>query len=322
MILGIVLLVIGAGWLVEGAARLAYKLKLPKIIVGATVVSLGTTSPETAVSVLAAIKGFSGLSLGNAIGSVICDTGLIFGLGVLIGKVPADRFILNRQGYIQFGSAIFLAAVIYISYFVFGREPIIARPVGIVLLLMLASYLAISIKWARSHPQLAKILESEADTGQKSYPIIFCLFLISAGLSIVIKSSELVIEEGKHICLSLGVPESLIAVSGIALGTSLPELATALTSIKRGHPEILVGNVIGADILNILFVIGASATATALPVPQEVMWLYVPSMLAILITFRISTAVSKEYFPRASGFVLLILYAIFLLLVFKTGLYH
>ncbi len=316
MILGIVLLVIGSNWLVEGSAQLAYRLSIPKIIIGATVVSLGTTSPEAAVSVLAAIKGLSGISLGNAIGSVICDTGLIFGLGTIIGKLPIDRFILNRQGLVQLGSALLLAIFAYSSTYIFGL-PVIPRPVGIVFLVLLACYMMVSIRWAKTHPKLANILEEEAEISSSNLPVWACVALVVAGLAIVIKSSDWVIEEGKHICLVLGIPESVIAVTGIALGTSLPELATGLTSIKQGHPEILIGNVVGADILNILFVVGASATAIALPIPKEVLTIHIPTMIVVLITFRILILLNKKSFIRISGIPLLLIYITFLYLVFR-----
>ena len=142
----------GADWLVEGAAGLASKLGMPKVIIGATIVSLGTTAPEAAVSVLAAFGGNPGLALGNGVGSIIADTGLIFGLGCVMVALPADRFVLSRQGWVQFGSAVLLAGLGWTLYAVFGREAAITRPIGALLLLGLVAYLAISVKWSRQHP--------------------------------------------------------------------------------------------------------------------------------------------------------------------------
>ncbi len=310
LVLSIVTLTIGANWLVEGSAKLAYRLGIPKIVVGATIVSLGTTSPEAGVSVVAALKGHSGLALGNAIGSVICDTGLIFGLGCIIGRLPIDRFILNRHGWIQFFSGLLLASISYFLVYVLG-VPIIPRFVGIVFLVLLAGYMAVSVKWAKAHPNLAD------EVGDADKPVWLCLIMLIIGLSVVIKSSDWLVESGQEICIILKVPESVIAVTGIALGTSLPELATALTSIKQGHPEILIGNVVGADVLNILFVTGASATAIALPIPPEVLKFHLPTMLLILIVFRILIAFNREYFSRLSGVPLLAIYIIFLVVVFR-----
>ncbi len=309
LVLSIVTLTIGANWLVEGSAKLAYRVGIPKIIVGATIVSLGTTSPEAGVSVVAALKGHSGLALGNAIGSVICDTGLIFGLGCLIGRLPIDRFILNRHGWIQFFSGLLLACIAYFVVYVLG-VPVIPRFLGITFLVLLAGYLAISVKWAKQHPNLAD------EIGNADRPILLCLIMIVAGLAVVIKSSDWLVEAGQEICFILKVPESVIAVTGIALGTSLPELATAITSIRKGHPEILIGNVVGADVLNILFVTGASATAIALPIPIEVLKFHLPAMMLILIVFRILIAINREYFSKWSGVPLLAIYFTFLIIVF------
>ncbi|MGB0766899.1 MAG: sodium:calcium antiporter, partial [Phycisphaeraceae bacterium] len=151
-IVAMAIVIVGADWLVEGAAGVAEKLGMPKVIIGATIVSLGTTAPETAVSVLAAFSGNSGLALGNGVGSIIADTGLIFGLGCVLVALPADKFVLSRQGWVQFGSALFLAGLCWVLFVMKGSEAFIARPVGVLLVLGLIAYLAISVRWARQHP--------------------------------------------------------------------------------------------------------------------------------------------------------------------------
>jgi len=301
IIISIAILCKGADWLVEGAAQLAYRLGVPKIIVAATVISLGTTSPEAAVSVLAAIKGDSGLALGNAIGSVICDTALIFGICCLITRLPLDRFILNRHGWLQFGSGVLLIGLSVFALLALD-QPMITRWMGIVLLGLLAGYLIISVRWAQAHPT--------SGDGHPPHTISVgvCLLLIFAGLGLVIVSAEALIGSAKQVCLHFGVPQAVVAATVIAFGTSLPELVTGLTSIKKGHPEILIGNIIGADILNILFVIGASATATPLLIPQIVFHLHLPAMFIILLLFRIYIATNKTSFNRLCGLPLLILY--------------
>lgn len=140
----------GADWLVEGAAGLAMRFGMPEVIVGATIVSLGTTTPETAVSVLAAFSGNAGLALGNGVGSIIADTGLIFGLGCVLTRLPADKFVLSRQGWVQAGSGVMLAAVCYGLYAMFGSEAALPRWLGAVFLGLLVVYLAVSVKWCAS----------------------------------------------------------------------------------------------------------------------------------------------------------------------------
>ena len=143
-------LVKGADWLVEGASGLAFRLGMPKVIVGATIVSLGTTSPECAVSVMAAWGDEPGLALGNAVGSIIADTGLIFGVGCLIVALPADRFVLSRQGWVQFGAAVLLAALCFSAFWVDGPAAQIDRRVGVLFLLLLALYLSLRIRTRHS----------------------------------------------------------------------------------------------------------------------------------------------------------------------------
>lgn len=298
----------GADWLVEGAAQLAYRLGIPKIIVGATVVSLGTTCPEAAVSVMAAFKGDSGLALGNAVGSVICDTGLVLGIGCAMTRLPLDRFILNRHGWLQFGSGVLLVGLALLACLLWGT-PVISRVMGIFLLALLVAYLCISVHWGKQHPSPTGDLPTQLTS------VVRCLVFVVVGLVMIVVSAQCLIGSVKEICILLHVPRSVIAVTVVAFGTSLPELATAISSIRKGHPEILIGNVIGADILNILFVIGASATAVALPVPREVLYIFFPAMILILVLLRVLIATNHQTFSRWCSVPLLAVYAGFLIIV-------
>ena len=324
-------LIKGADWLVDGASGLAFRFGIPKVIIGATIVSLGTTSPEAAVSVMAAWAGQPGLALGNAVGSIIADTGLIFGLGCLLAVLPADAFVLNRQGWVQAGSAAILAVLCYLSFWQRGPDAELGRTVGVLLLGLLAAYLVISIRWARRHPAAEPfqmpdaVTEVTPITGEsaaeaQTHAAWWLLALSAMGLILVVLSSRVLICSVTVVAERLGVPQVVIAATLVALGTSLPELATAIASIRKGHPELLVGNVIGADILNVLFVVGASALAAPLPiieheakVPQVFLSLHLPAMLIVLGLFRlfIFMAVRKGHFSRWMGVPLLVLYLLF-----------
>jgi len=319
-------LIRGADMLVDGAAGLAYRLGISKVIVGATVVSLGTTSPEAAVSVMAAFAGQSGLALGNAVGSIIADTGFIFGLGCLIATLPADRFILRRQGWVQVGSAALLALVCYIAFAVSGDRAVLGRPVGLLFLVLLAGYLAVSVHWSRQHATVSPV---PIDQEGRKHPALLAV-LVVAGLLLVVLSSRVLICSVSVLAARWGVPQVVIAATLVAMGTSLPELVVGITSIYKGHKEILVGNVIGADALNVLFVIGASATAARLPiveagaqVPRIFLYLHLPTMLLILILFRlyIRHASRRGSFRRWYGLPLVAIYVAYLVLQFvlSTG---
>ncbi len=322
----------GADWLVEGAAGLAYRLGMPKIVIGATIVSLGTTSPEAAVSVLAAWSGNAGLALGNGVGSVIADTGLIFAIGCMWTRLPADKFILTRQGAVKIGVAIALAAICYLLYFTQGPTAQIGRLIGVLLLLGLALYLAISVHWSRQHTQRLKadndnddpsgegVLDpvlAETDDVVHDRGIGLLLVMGVVGLALVVLAGDALVQSVSIVTQRWGVPEVVVAATLVAFGTSLPELMVGITAIRKGHPELLVGNVIGADILNVLFVIGASALAKPLaivepgtPAPAIFLYLHLPVMLVMLAIMLggILMAVRRGSFARWLGIPLLLLY--------------
>ncbi|MEM6855763.1 MAG: sodium:calcium antiporter, partial [Planctomycetota bacterium] len=295
----------GADWLVEGAAGLAKKFGMPEVVVGATIVSLGTTSPEAAVSVLAAFSGDAGLAIGNGVGSIIADTGLIFGVGCLMTRLPADKFVLSRQGWIQLGSAVILAGLCYFLYAIQGNDATIPRIAGAGFVVLLVGYLAISVKWAKQHPSGEPHVLAEEDgavhTDHDKHAergVAFLFFIGVIGLAMVIASGDVLVGSVTVVAERWGIPDAVIASTIVALGTSLPELVTGLTAIRKGHPELLVGNVIGADILNVLFVIGVSACAADLPLVQtddagavvtgglSILTVMIPTMLLMLFFFR------------------------------------
>jgi cation:H+ antiporter len=302
----------GADWLVEAASDVARRLGMPKVIVGATIVSLGTTSPECAVSVMAAWNGQPGLALGNAIGSVIADTGLIFGIGCLITALPADRFVLSRQGWIQFGAGLLLAVLCYGAYFVMGDAASLGRWVGVLLLGLLVGYLWISVKWSRQHEGAIEVAEHQT----RSAWLLATMGV--AGLVLILLSSRAMILSVTELALvHWHVPEVVISATLVAFGTSLPELVIGLASVLKGHKEILVGNIIGADILNVLFVVGAAAFAAPLPLlapgtrfPAVALVVHLPAMLAVLVLFRLFVvhANRRGEFSRWMGVPLLLLY--------------
>ena len=324
-------LIKGADWLVDGASGLAYHFGISKIIVGATVVSLGTTSPEAAVSVLAAWSGQPGLALGNAIGSIVADSGLIFGLGCVLAVLPADAYVLKRQGRVQVGAAFLLAAICYGSWLAMGNDAVLGRWVGALFLLLLVAYLYVSVKWSREHPHGEPFqIHEEADVESGARRSVGRLTVIGlAGLLLVLLASRMMILSVAELAEAhWHVPDVVIAATLVALGTSLPELIIGITSILKGHNELLVGNVIGADILNVLFVVGASAAAAPLPlleqgtsVPGILFYLHLPTMLLILVLFRvfIHFACKNGSFRRWYGIPLVAIYILYTILQYAIS---
>lgn len=299
----------GADWLVESAVAFAEKLSVPKVVIGATIVSLGTTTPEAAVSVMAAFKGQPDFALGNSVGSIICDTGLIFGLACVLVRLPHDRFVLQRHGWLQFASGVLLV----VASLLFRNEEgarVIPQWMGYVFMLLLAAYLVISVFWAKQHDS-----ESHASDDVKDHteePLWRHGIFLGVGLLMVLFGSQMMIADVEVLCHRFSVPPAIVAANLIAFGTSLPELVTAITCIRKKHTELLVGNIIGADILNVLFVTGAAAVASELTVEPLFLQLHFPVMILVLLIFRITASLSKDSFPRWPGAVLLAIFVIYL----------
>ncbi len=295
----------GADALIDGILHIAARLKVPMIFVGATILSLGTTTPEAFVSVLAAWTGNPGLALGNGVGSIICDTGLIFGLVCLLKPMGTNSYVLNRTGWVQVGAATLLVLIALIVPKAESGLTVLNRWVGILFLILLVGYLYLAYLWTQ------KSMGASPDETESfiPYSLMKSLFLFAGGLFLVVIGARLMVLSAAESAIRIGVPQDVVAVTLVAFGTSLPELATGIKAIRRNYPDIVVGNVVGADVLNCLFVIGAAATATPLAVPVNFMHFHFPAMLLILYTFRFFIYLSRHgKFQRWHGGVLLAMY--------------
>lgn len=302
----------GADFLVEEAVTLSIQWGVPKMIIGATIVSLGTTLPEVSVSVLAAIQGNADLALGNAIGSIIVDTGLILGIAAIIGVLPVDKKLMNFQGRIQIGAAVLLT-IFCLPIFGENGNGIVRQWMGFVFVALLIAYIYTSIKSGKK--AVVSLEDQPLDSNSSTFILILKIVL---GISLVILSSKILIPAVEISAIRVGIPESIIAATLVAFGTSLPELMTAISAVRKGHGELAVGNIIGADILNVLFVTGLAAAFTpkGLTVPANFYILQFPAMLVILIAFRLFAKNKNGKIVRWEGIVLVSLYAIYLILNF------
>ena len=320
----IALLVVGADRAVSAAVRLAATLGMSKAIIGATIVSLGTTTPEAVTSVTAAFQGKPGLALGNGIGSIICDTALIFGLACCIKRLPLDRFVMNRHGWLQLSAGVLLTGVVAVAALAAGGigEVYIPRWVGFGFVGLLAAYMAVSVRWARSHPELIpdEVKQAGADAPARPARLaMWDLAVLLFGLGLVVFGSNVLVGSATALCHKYGVPQSVMAATLVAFGTSLPELVTAIASLIKGHADLLIGNIIGADILNVLFVIGASAAAVPLRVEREVFYLLLPVMMLVLLLLRGFVFLSGDRFARWQGGVLVGVYVAYCVLAVTLG---
>jgi len=319
-----------ADMVVDCAVTLSERSGIPKVIIGATVVSLGTTAPEVAVSVLAALQGNPGLALGNAVGSIICDTGLILGVACLIRPLSIPWALANRQGWVQLGSAVLLilACVNWsdpLGPFTEDRSGVMPQWAGFVFLGLLGLYLWLSVRWTRSGaPSQAELEEQAEELAEHEATGSTWVLVVRLVLSIlgVLVSANILIPAVTLVAERIGIPESIIAATLVAFGTSLPELVTAVQAARRGHGDLAIGNIIGADILNALFVAGASAAVTpaGLVVAPSFFTLAFPAMLFVLFVFRAGILVCREVLPRKFGLILLAAYLAYLGMSISLGM--
>ena len=317
---GLYLLSKGADMVVEEAVALSVSWGVPRVLIGATIVSLGTTMPEAAVSVVAAFKGSADLALGNAVGSILCDTGLILGLAALIAPLQLDRSIVNRQGWIQLGTGVLLIVAcvpfrdVSTTFTEGGRLP---QAVGVVFLVLLGLYLWKSIAWARAGGADG---DNDAEHAEDANLLVGVGKLV-IGIVLVVGSSWVLIPAVRETALRLHIPQSIIAATLVAFGTSLPELVTAVTAARKGYGELAVGNVVGADILNVLFVAGAAAAVTpgGLPASAYFFRFLFPAMFVVLVVFRIGIFASGTTLKRPFGVFLIGMYVAVTVLSYAAG---
>lgn len=312
LMLVVSVLVLGksADFIVDNAVELSSRWGVPKLIIGATIVSLGTTFPEVVVSVLAAVQGQPGLALGNAVGSIVTDTGLIMGIGILIGDIPVTNKVVKKQSWFQLVAGFLLVFACFpfsnpSSAFNIGS--FMEQTWGFVFLTILVGYILLSINSAKKGETDIEP-EIEEDSGSPSTKIIGKILF---GLVFLGISSQALIANASEIAVRMSVPEAVIAATLVAFGTSLPELITVVSAVRKNHGEIAIGNVIGADILNVLLVAGASAAVTqgGLVVPSEFFYKFFPGMLLILATFKFGISSSKTgVLSKKFGVVLLGIY--------------
>ena len=257
-IVGLLFLIKGGDWFVDGASALARRFHLPELLIGATVVSIGTTLPEVMVSTMSAVSGHGEIAYGNAIGSVICNSALIAAITIAVRPGKVDPKTLKTP-VIFF----FIAAAIYcVAAYGFGE---FTRPMGFIMLAMFVAYMVCNVLAMKNAPAP----EDDEDEPEKEMSFAKEVGLLVLGAALIAVGANLLVDNGTLIAQALGVPESVIALTFVALGTSLPELVTAITSLAKGHGSLSLGNVIGANVFNLVLVSGMSITVSPFSIPQN-----------------------------------------------------
>ena len=310
-ILGFALLIIGGDWFVDGAVGIAHRFHLPELLIGATIVSIGTTLPEVMVSAQAALARNSGISYGNAIGSIICNTSLIAAITIAVRPSVVKRSTLTLPVFFFFVAAVFYAITAYAT----GS---FTRTTGLILLAGFITYMTISVLQMKKNPDEAGSSASSENKAEEEKPVWKNILLLVVGAVAIAYGANLLVENGTIIAQALGVPDSVIGLTMVALGTSLPELVTAITSLIKGHGSLSLGNVIGANLFNLVLVSGIAITIRPflLPAGKTIMGVNsslavdMPVMFLVMLVLCVP-ALLKEKLYRWQGIALLAVYVSF-----------
>ena len=307
---GLVLLIKGGDWFVDGATGIAKRFNLPDIVVGATVVSIGTTLPEVMVSTTGALAGSGAMAYGNAIGSIICNTALIAAISITCNPGPVNVKSMKTPAIFFFGAA----AMYCVAAYALGTFP---RWMGFIMLAVFVCYMILTVRNGMQNPDAAAEEEEEESEPKALWQE---LLLLVVGAAVIAVGADLLVDHGQIIAIGLGVPETVVALLFVALGTSLPELVTTITSLKKGRASLGVGNVIGANVFNLVLVSGVAVSLAPFDVPCENLLLDtglnlslvfdIPVMLGVM-SLMIFPALITKKLGRWQGIALLCIYAAF-----------
>ena len=307
LIVGFAALVKGADIFVDGSANLARRFRVPSLIIGLTIVALGTSMPELAVSTTAAIQGANEIALSNVVGSNIFNLLVVLGLCAVISPVPVDRAVLHRDFPLNIVTTLLVLIVIAFPGIISGTfsslgmddiAGIVTRPLAIILLVLFIAYIVYLIYDSKKHP----VYEEEAQLP----PLFKSILFVVIGLILIIAGGKAVVYASQEIARTAGMSETLIGLTIVAIGTSLPELVTSIVAARKGETALAVGNVIGSNIFNLLFILGVSAAIH--PVSVNMASIYDLTILFAVTMLSFIFTLSGKKINRAEGICMLALY--------------
>lgn len=295
LVVGFVLLMKGADWFVEGASKLADKLGIPQLVIGLTIVAMGTSFPEAAVSITSALKGSAEITIGNVVGSNIFNVLVILGVTSVICAMPVQKSTIRYE--IPF--TIFVTVLLAVLGL---KDNTISRLDGVILWVFMIVYLLYLLRLAKKGEVSEDIPEA-----QKNDRVWKMLLMIVVGGAMIVFGSDVTVDAATNLATMFGMSERFIGLTIVAFGTSLPELVTSVTAGRKGKTDIAVGNIVGSNIFNILFVVGTSALIT--PVVYSASFL-VDSIVAVAtMVFLLICVLRKQKLTKVGGIIMLVGYA-------------
>lgn len=307
ILIGFIMLIKGADFLVDGSSAIAKKLHISELIIGLTIVSIGTSMPELFVSTTSALEGYPDLSIGNIIGSNICNLLFILGLSAVIRPVKFQK----QTKCLENPMSIILT---FIFLIICNTNQDVSRFEGILLIGLFTLFLTYTIIMAKRNPQ--NVIIQLSDENAEKISIVKNTMLIILGIAILKLGGELVVENAKRVAVTLNISEKVIGLTIVALGTSLPELATSITASIKGESDIAIGNIVGSNIFNMLLIIGVSAIIK--PITYNVTYNF---QIAILFVGMIMITVfpfikPKDKLSRLEGLACVLLYVFYTIKLF------
>ena len=310
--LGFALLVKGADWFVDGAAGIATKFGIPQLVIGLTIVAMGTSAPEAAVSITAAFAGNAEITIGNIVGSNVLNILIILGITALVYPVAVQKSSL----VFDIPVVLFATAIL----FVLGYDGNISRLDGIIMLVIFVAYLFF-LFWDAKRPkelESAEVKKEEAENEEtknegKNLSLPKALFFTVIGLVLIVAGSNFVVKSATFIATALGLSQRFIGLTIVALGTSLPELFTSVTAAMKKNSDIAVGNIVGSNIFNILFIVGLSGLI--IPVPFAPAFRFDTLVSGVAAILLLLCSLPKKRLSRIAGIFFLICYAVYFYMI-------
>ena len=295
LVIGFVLLVKGADWFVEGAASIADKFGIPQIVIGLTIVAMGTSAPEAAVSISAALKGSAEITIGNVLGSNIINVLVILGLTAVICKVPVQKTTVHYE----IPMVIFMTVLMAVCGLL---NNVVGRLEGVLLLVCMVVYLLYLLRLAKRGASYDETLDEVATNSSMARLI----FLVIVGVAAIVWGSDIAVNAATAIARIFGMSERLIGLTIVALGTSLPELVTSVTAAMKDNSDIAVGNIVGSNLFNIMFVVGITAVITPVVYCSDFM---VDSIVAVgAVVLLLLCVFRRKMLNRLHGIIMLLCY--------------
>ena len=292
LLVGFLFLIKGSDFFVDGASSIASHLKIPTIIVGLTIVAFGTSAPEAAVSITSSLTGNNAMAVSNVIGSNLFNMLMVIGIAALLSNLLMEKSVLKKDLPFLVAITLLFAIFIFIGWDITNIE-------GIILLIILAGYIIYLIRGSKKSKNANEVAAAK-------FTLPKSIVLIIIGLAGIIIGGDLVVDSASAIAIALGMSETLVGLTIVAIGTSLPELVTSITALRKGENQLVIGNVIGSNIFNILFVLGASSAISRIPLDSS-MLIDVLFMMGVTILCFIFGKTQDKY-DKKEGVILIALF--------------